>query len=394
MTHSSHVHCPLTIVQVASNLASWGGLEIHLLNLAVQLQERGHRVIIAGQPERFVLSRARALGLETFEATVRRQSDWTDFGRYRDFLRREKVDIIHAHTKDDALVPAAAARLAGVPVSVVTWHLPFPFRSRLGGNLILALLHRRMIAISGSVRDRHIENGVPARRIEVIYHGTDTEAFRAVTIEADAMRGLLGLAPGDIAVGIVGRVAPEKGHRDLLEALRLMAVRYPHLRAVIIGDGPDEPYLRQKAREKGIFEKTIFTGFREDVKNLINALDIVVVPSVWHEPCSAVIQQAMALSKPVIGSRMGGTPEMVQDGVNGLLIPASDPYALAAALARLADEPDLRRRMGGAGKVCAEEKFTLRRMTDEVESLYLREYQKVRGIQATPRAEKSPCKKV
>ncbi len=361
---------PLTIVQIASNLESWGGLEIHLLNLSEQLRARGHRVIVAGRPGRFVLSRAQALGLETFEATVRRQSDWTDFRRYRDFLRREKVDVIHAHTQDDALVPAAAARLAGVPASFLTWHLPIPFQSRVRGRLILALLHRRLIAISGSVRDMHIENGVAPGRTEVIHHGIDAEAFRALTADVPALRASLGLAPEDLAVGIVGRVAPEKGHRDLFEALRLLTDRRPCLRAVVVGDGSDMTSLRREVSEKGFGRRVVFAGFRDDVNNVMAALDIVAVPSVWPEPCSAVIQQGMALGKPVVASRVGGTPEMVADGETGLLVPASDPAALADALGRLAGAPELRRNLGEAGRARVEAHFTLRRMVDEVEAVY------------------------
>ena len=363
----------LTVMQVASAFTSWGGMEIHLLNLAQQLEKRGHRVVVAAQPGRWVEKRAQSLGLQTFPATLVKQQDWSDFKRYREFLRRERVDIVHTHTNWDAVVPAAAARLAGVPVSVMTWHLPFPFKDRRGGNLILSGLYKRMIAVSGSVRDRHIAHGVDPKKVEVIYHGTDTKAFRAVTAERDAVRGTLGLPLEALAVGIIGRVSPEKGHSDLLEALHLLAASVPHLYVVIVGDGPDIPRLREAAVEKGIAERLIFAGFRDDVNNVISALDVVAVPSSWHEPCSAVVQQAMSLCKPVIGSNMGGTPEMISDGETGFLIPASNPPALAETLAAVASDPALRERMGAAGAARAERLFTLDRMTDRVEALYYRE---------------------
>jgi len=375
MTTSSR---PLTIMQVASCFTSWGGMELHLLNLSDQLRARGHRVIVAAQPNGWVLPRAQAMGLETLEATVRRQQDWRDFGRYQAFLRREKVDIIHTHTNWDAVVPAVAARLAGVPVALMTWHLPFPFKDRRGGDLMMSLLYKRMIAISGSVRDRHIEHGISPHKIEVIHHGTDTVGFRAVTLDAASVRTGLGLPPDVVAVGIVGRVSPEKGHSDLLEALRLLACTHSRLHAVVVGDGVDAPRLRQEAVEKGIADRVIFTGFRDDVNNVIAALDMVAVPSIWHEPCSAVIQQAMALSKPVIGSRMGGTPEMIVEGRTGLLVPASDPAALAEAIAKLASDPVLRAQMGEVGAARAEDLFTLSHMTNQVEALYYAELAQAR----------------
>ena len=365
-------------MQTASCFTSWGGIELHLLNLSAQLRARGHRVIVAAQPNGWVLPRAQELGLETLEATVRRQQDWRDFGRYHAFLRREKVDVIHTHANWDAVVPAVAARMAGVPVALMTWHLPFPFKDRRGGDLMMSLLYKRMIAISGSVRDRHIRHGIPSDKIEVIHHGTDTEGFRAVTIDPASMRSSLGLPRDAVAVGIVGRVSPEKGHADLLEALRLLAQPHPDLFVVVVGDGLDMPALRQEATDKGIADRVIFTGFRDDVNNVIAALDVVAVPSTWHEPCSAVVQQAMALSKPVIGSRMGGTPEMVVEEGTGLLVPASDPAALALALASLISDPALRARLGTAGRARVEELFTLTHMTDQVERLYYRELAETR----------------
>ena len=363
----------LTIVQAATNLANWGGLEIHLLNLAVQLRARGHRVIVAGQPGRFVLSRAESLGLETFEATVRRQDDFRDLARLRGFLRRENVDVIHAHSREDALVPALAARLAGVPVSVLTWHLPFPFKRRIQGNLILALLHRKLISISESVRQMHLRHGVSPRRLTVIHHGTDVEAFRTLSAAPPAVRRSLTLGPEDVAVGIVGRVSPEKGHQDLLNALRQLAPTRPHLRGVVVGDGPFEAEVRTMAAALDLTDRIVFAGFREDVGDVINALDMVAVPSVWPEPCSAAIQQGMALAKPVVGTRVGGTPEMIVDGETGFLVPPSDPAALAEALGRLADNAALRQTLGAAGLARVQEHFSLRRMTDEVEALYRRE---------------------
>ena len=369
---------PLTIMQVASGFTSWGGMEIHLLNLSQQLQQRGHRVIVAAQPGKWVENRAKEMGLETFAATILRQQDWTDFRRYRDILRREKVDVVHVHTNWDAVVPAVAARLAGVPVSVMTWHLPFPFKDRRGGDLIMALLYKRMIAISGSVRDRHIAHGVAPEKIEVIHHGTDTAAFRAVTIDRETTRTALGLPPDALAVGIVGRVSPEKGHSDLLEAVRLLSADHPNLHLVIVGDGQDVPRLQDEALQKGIADRVIFAGFRSDVNNVINAMDIVAVPSNWHEPCSAAVQQAMALARPVIGSRMGGTPEMIAEGETGLLVPASDPAALSAAIAALAADPAQCARMGKAGAARADQFFTLSHMTDRVEALYYAELAQTR----------------
>lgn len=384
--HNTDPLRPLTVVQVASAFTEWGGMELHLLSLGAQLRQRGHRVVIAARPDGWVIQRARALGLETFEATVRRQQDWTDFARYRDFLRRERVDVLHAHTNWDAVVPAAAARRAGVPVNVLSWHLPFPFKRRLGGHLISTWLYDRMVAVSDSVRDRHVRHGVPPGKIVTIHHGTDIPAFDALTRPRAAVRAEFGLSPAHVAVGIAGRVSKEKGHRDLLAALCRLAPAHPSLRVVVIGSGIEEAPLREFAAELGVAGQVIFTGFREDVNDVLNAVDVVTVPSTWEEPCSAVVQQGMVLGKPVVGTRMGGTPEMIVENETGLLVPPSDPDSLAAALARLADDAALRARMGALGRARVEAQFSLSVMTDRIEDLYRREYQRKRRARLLPRA--------
>jgi glycosyltransferase involved in cell wall biosynthesis len=286
--------------------------------------------------------------------------------------KEEKVDVVHVHCDQDAVAPALAAHLAGVPVVVMSWHLPFPFKGR--GGRLLTILYNRIFAVSHSVRNTQLEGGAPPHKIEVVHHGTDVEGFQMLTVGPVQIRAELNLAPDHVAVGIVGRISPEKGHRHLLAALRLIKDRYSHLRVVIIGAGPDEALLRAEAAADHLDEQVIFAGFRDPVNNAINAMDIVVAPSTWQEPCSAAVQQAMILAKPVIGTRVGGTPEMIADGETGLLVAPGDPGALADAIGRLADEPEARRAMGQAGRRRAEREFSLQGMADKIEQFYLQMY--------------------
>ena len=361
---------PLNILQVAGSFTNWGGIELHLLNLGVQLRRRGHRVWVSAQRGRWVQQKALSLDLPVLEVSGRSQQDWSDFRRYYDLFRRERVDVVHTHGNRDMLVPAVAARLAGVPVVVTTWHLPKPFHTPRGGRIIMSL-YNRMIAVSNSVRDMHLRHGVAPDKVQVIHHGTDVAAFQAVTHVRETSRASLGIPPDRIAVGIVGRVSPEKGHRYLLEAARTLGERFP-LHYVVVGDGPDEGAVREHARALGLADRVSFAGFRDDVNNAINALDIVAVPSIWNEPCAAAVQQAMVLSRPVIGTAVGGTPEMVVEGETGLLVPPEDAGALADAIACLTDA-SLRTKMGIAGRARAEAAFSLAVMTDRVEGLYYAE---------------------
>lgn len=364
---------PLTILQVASGFPAWGGTELHLLNLSNQLVKRGHDVTVACRPDGWVIKKATELGLKTLSATVLRQQDWTDYRIFRDWCKANHCDVIHAHWSTDAFVPASAARAAGVPVRLMTRHSPYPFKTPLGRWIFTDLLYNRLLAVSQSVANTLIKCGVPKRKITVVHHGTDVGEFEQTTLPPESVRADLGLSDDDVAVGIVGRIAQEKGHRYLYEAMNRLEAGSP-VRAVVVGDGPDADAGRTYVRDHGLEDRVIFSPFRTDVNNVFNALDIVVVPSTWEEPCSAVIQQAMALSRPVIGTRTGGTPEMILDGETGLLVAPSNAESLASGIANLAADRDLRRKMGAAGRARVEQYFSLDVMTDKIVDIYRHEY--------------------
>ncbi|MDQ2799440.1 MAG: glycosyltransferase family 4 protein, partial [Armatimonadota bacterium] len=368
----------LSVLQVATGFPSWGGTELHILNLSEQLRLRGYDVTVACRPGCWVEERAQQMGLPTVPIRVMRQGDWQDFGRLRRYLRENKTDVMHVHWSLDMVVPGFAARLEDVPVRILSRHMPYPFKNRLGTMLYSRYLFTRMVTVSNSVRETLLRCGVANEKIEVIHHGTDVEAFSRTTLDRKVARHELGIPDDSVAVGIVGRIAPEKGHRVLLEAMRKLDGRYP-VCLVVVGTGPDEQLIQDSAANLGLSDKIIFAGFRDDVNNAINAMDVVTVPSTWNEPCSAVIQQGMALSKPVIGTRTGGSPEMIVEDVTGYLVPPFDPDALADAIARLSGDAFLRKRLGTAGRERVEELFSLRVMTDKIEALYHREYENARG---------------
>ena len=375
----------LSVLQVATGFPSWGGTELHILNLSDQLRQRGYDVTVACRPGRWVEERATQMGLKAVPIRVMRQGDWQDFGKLRRYLRENKTDVMHVHWSLDMVVPGFAARMEDVPVRILSRHMPYPFKSPLGTFLYSRILFTRIVTVSNSVRETLLKCGVPPDKLQVIHHGTDIEAFARTTQERKAVRQELGIPEDCVAVGIVGRIAPEKGHEVLLDAFGKLGDRYP-LRLVIVGSGPDEAVLRQRIEQMGLSEKVIWTGFRDDVNNVIAALDVVTVPSTWNEPCSAVIQQGMALSKPVIGTRTGGSPEMILDGETGLLVPPSDAEALSLALGELAGDAFKRKRLGAAGRERVESHFSLQIMTDKIEALYQREYETARGAGALEKA--------
>jgi glycosyltransferase involved in cell wall biosynthesis len=323
------------------------------------------------------------MGLATLDATVVRQQDWQDREVFAKFCTDNKVDVLHTHWSTDAFVPPFAARFSGVPVRMMTRHSPYPFKTSLGRLLYTRFLYNRILAISQSVANTLITCGVPEDKITVVHHGTNVVEFENVSKTRAESRAEIGLGDDIVAVGILGRIAEEKGHRYLYDALKML----PHLanlRIVVVGEGPlldeQQAYVKQNALE----DRVIWVPFRSDVNNVINALDIVAVPSTWEEPCSAVIQQGMALSKPVIGTRVGGTPEMIVEGVTGMLADARNASQLAQAMETLASHADVRDRQGAAGAMRVRELFTLEHMTARIEEIY---YQELRALGESVRGE-------
>ena len=365
---------PLRILQVGSGFPGWGGTELHLVNLGEQLVLRGHHVTVSARPDGFVEAEARKRGLATAPVTVRRQWDFADRNALRDLLARERFDVVHVHWSTDYAVTPLLARRAGVPAVVMSRHSPYPLKSALGRYLYDRVLFDRVIALSESVRRTLIApktGNQRAEKVVTIHHGTDTEAFRQTTLSTDAVRAEWGIPAGRFVVGLVGRIAPEKGYAVFLDAVAQAIKAGANVHAVIVGDGPDAAVAKERAARPDLAGRVTFGGFRSDVNNAMNALDVFVLASTWAEPCAAVVQQAMALSKPVIGTDTGGTPEMVAAGETGLLVAPGDAVALADALGSLYALPESdRARMGNAGRTRVDRLFTLSGMTDRNEALY------------------------
>ena len=155
---------PLSVLQVATGFPSWGGTELHILNLSEQLQKRGYDVTVACRPGRWVEERATAMGLPTVPIRVMRQGDWRDYGRLRAFLQEKKPDVVHVHWSLDMVVPGFAAKFAGVPVRILSRHMPYPFKNRLGTALYSRVLFTRIVTVSDSVRQTLLRCGGRGRQ--------------------------------------------------------------------------------------------------------------------------------------------------------------------------------------------------------------------------------------
>jgi glycosyltransferase involved in cell wall biosynthesis len=249
----------------------------------------------------------------------------------------------------------------------VIWHLRV-WRPDSALDWLLARLATRTIAISAAVRGRLGRWPEAYRRCVVVPNGLDLSAFVPARDRATVRRSL-GLSPGDRVVGVVGRLAPFKGHEFLLQAFARLRAEDARIRLLVVGDGPRRAALERQAIELGIADAVQFTGHREDVADLLPTMEVFVLPSV-AEDFGRVLLEAMALERPVVATEAGGVPEIIERQVCGLLVPPADPQALADAVRTLLADPALGRAMGRAGRQRVESAFSLQRHAELVQAVY------------------------
>jgi glycosyltransferase involved in cell wall biosynthesis len=250
----------------------------------------------------------------------------------------------------------------------------------------------RLIAVSSAiVRKLEAEGRAPldgrtSPQVELIYNGVDLSRYD----EQEACCTLpeeYGFPPETPLVGVVARLEPEKGHRTLLEAWPKVLERVPAARLLVVGEGSRRAELEEQARSLGILgddcegsacvgtrgarpgAKLIFTGRRDDVPAVTAALDVAVLPS-YREAQGVAILEALALARAVVATNVGGIPEMIEHGVNGLLVPPHDADALARAIVRPLTDRRLAETLGSAGRDLVRERFCLERMVDAIQSIY------------------------
>lgn len=294
-------------------------------------------------------------------------------------MRENRCDIAHAHSSKAGALGRIAARLAGVPRIVYSPHaFAFEFQvapaarwlyraverfcARFGDAIVAVSEHERRLAIGLRV--------LPPHRIFTIENSLDEEDLRP-SRSRSRVRKELGLDHEQILVGTVGRLTKQKGLPFLLEAAARLLGEFPDMRFAVAGDGEDLLALERKLIDLRVGRKVWLLGHREDARDLCAAMDIFVLPSLWEGRPYALLE-AMAAERAVVASRIGGMDEVIEDGVNGILVPPADAAALADAIAKLAKSAALRRRLGRAARKTVLARYRLPDAIAKLDALYTR----------------------
>jgi glycosyltransferase involved in cell wall biosynthesis len=294
--------------------------------------------------------------------------------RLAKLLRRERVDLVHAHQYTPFFYGMTARILCRRPPVLFTehgrWYPDFPRRKRIFANRLLLERRDRVVGVGQSVRKALIDNeGFPSHRVEVIYNGVNLAPFAQAVPERSAVRAELGIDQGEWLVLQVARLDALKDHATAVRTLARVIGHGIRAQLVLVGEGPEHTKIRQVAQQHNLERQVRFLGLRTDIPRLLSAADLCLLTSV-SEGIPLTLIEAMAVGLPVVSTRVGGVQEVIEDGKTGLLAPRGDDAALAERVLHVVHNPSLRRQMGELGRERAQALFSDQQMHDRYFRLY------------------------
>ena len=361
---------PLRILEIYPKGDFFTGAAMQLRDLARGLAARGHQVTVVTPPSETWAARCREAGLAHVAIPMRRQWDPRAAWRLARVIRERRIQIVHAHKGRARTLTLLAGLMGARALLVLNRGVSF----RIGRLRRVGYTSRRVhaiVAVCRSIKDGLVAAGVPADKIEVIYSGTDVERFHPGA-DGSAVRCELGLRDEHALITQIG-VRSWRGWRDLLEAMATVAERRARARLLFVGAPPPRiAEIADAARARGLGDRVLVLGHRDDVPRILAASDVVVDASYAGLGITGSIREALACERPVVATTVEGMPELVLDGETGLLVPPRAPEALAAALLRTLDDPTAAQAMARAGRKRVEAYFSLRAKLDATETLYRR----------------------
>ncbi len=349
-----------------------GGAQEHLYSLLSRLDPNRYDASVIALSGGSAVRKLQRAGVPV--TVVEDPDDATATGIVATLLADINPDVIHSHMYRAELVGTRAAIALGAaghrrPYIVSTVHSS-RIRSEEDRRVLQILTPQidQLIAVSEAIEAKIRDEGRVGAPVRLIYNGVDLAQYDE-TAPCCTFREQYGIEPDAVVVGVVARLEPEKGHPTLLEAWPAVLHAVPNAALLVVGEGSRRAELEQQAARLRIAHRVTFTGRRDDVPSVTAALDVAVLPS-YREAQGLSILEAMALSRPVVASRVGGIPEVIEDGVSGLLVPPHDAPALAGAIIRLLTNHPLADMIGRAGHDVVHARFCIGLMVRAVESIY------------------------
>lgn len=369
--------------------ATTGGTRRHLKNLVTHLDPSRFDVSVICSTMRdstflYDIEDMRAKGVKVHVVQMVREinplKDFLAFLKLIRIIQPELYDIVHTHSSKAGFLGRVVGQVKNVSIIVHTPHV-FPFEMDvpkifrtfyLALERFLAPFTDRFICVCNAGRAVALQAGLaPSLKFTVIENGIEpVETLSADFVSKSAeLRHAINLNDDNVVIGTVGRLTRQKGHHVLLEAMRIIVSRFPHLRLVIVGDGELEAEIKLLIKDTGLSDYCHIISPVGTMLHYYSIFDIFVLPSLW-EGLPYSLLDAMAMAKPIIASAVGGVPEVIENGKYGLLVPPKDKHALVDAISKLASNIELRCQLGKESAEVVRKKYRLDKMVNRTEKLY------------------------
>jgi L-malate glycosyltransferase len=349
---------------------TWRGGQNQVLLTVLGMRAVGHRAMLVAHAAGELRQRAEE-GLELIPLAPKTEMDLSAAWRLARLVKQLKPDVIHAHDPHGVAMAALALSMStqvAKPPLVAARRVDFHIK----GNALSRWKYRQVdcfICASNAIRQILIADGVSDDRAVTVYEGIDL--VRVAAAPPANLHADLWLPHDAPIVGNVAALVPHKGQRHLIDAAAIVLKQVPDARFVIAGEGALRPMLERQIKERRLEKHVFLVGFRPDILSVHKAFDVFVMSSVT-EGLGTSLLDAMACGKPIVATRAGGMPEVVVEGLTGLLVEPRDDEAMAAAIVRLLRDRALRREMGAAGEARVQEQFSSERMVQETLAVYQR----------------------
>lgn len=349
----------------------WGGQEVRVFAELEWMRAQGHWVALAAHPDSTIAKRAQEAGMTFYPLRTNKALLPMEVVRLAGWLRRNRVEVVNTHSSNDGWLAGLAARLAGC-ILIRSRHIEVDYPNRFWSRIAYHSLPHHVITTSQRIANRLVEElGLLPTSVTCIATGVDLAKFNP-NIKG-TLREELGLVTDVTLVGMISVLRSWKGHATFLDAaVDLLKTSKRPVKFIIAGDGPARQEWTDKIAQAPWKGNVFLLGHRSDVPNILASLDVLALPSYAHEGIPQIILQAEAMARGVVATTVGGIPEVVEDGVTGLLVPPRNPEALAEKIATLLDDSDLRARLGKAAREKIEKHHSLDAMGKLLLELYVK----------------------
>lgn len=362
---------PLHIVHTEAS-QGWGGQEIRILTEAQGMMARGHRVTLLTPPGARIFQAAHERGIPV-EAMPFEKKTLKGVLAMRRWLRNDPCDVINTHSSTDSWLAALGQVAASRRVPVVrTRHISALVSTSWTTRWLYATASDHVVTTGERLKvELEQRLALPPAHATSIPTGIDLNRFSRTAAKAgDTTRAMLGIPADALVIGIAATLRSWKGHDYLLEAYTGLANEFPSAHLLIVGDGPRRQHLMERIAATGLDSRIHLIGHREDIPDVLAAMDLFALPSYANEGVPQAIMQAMAMELPVVSTTVGSIDEAVADGVTGYLIEPKNTALLGEKLTKLLGDAELRHQMGKAGRDRAQARFSLDAMLDGMEKVF------------------------